>query len=287
MRAAPGDPAIAMLGQYASESALKALRERMGLNDPLLLQYFRYVGDLIRGDLGRSLHSGIPVARQLVHALPYTLQLTFSGILIAVCLGLPLGIFTALRRNSAVDYFGRVFSLAGLSIPSFYLGILLMLGFSVKLDFFPVMGGGELFDFRDNLHHLILPALSLGIVMTAYVTRMTRTSLLEILMEDYVTTARSKGLHERTVVWKHTLRNALIPIAAVIGAYASITIGSSVMVEIVFSRPGLGKMLVGAANQRDYPTVQSLLGIIAFFVVGINLITDILYAWIDPRIRLD
>jgi len=287
VRVAPGDPAIAILGDYATKEAVEALREKMGLNAPLWLQYLRFLGDLFRGDLGKSMISGMPVTAQVAHDLPYTLQLTLSGIIFGALFGVPLGILTALRRNKLADYLGRTFSLAGLSFPTFYLGILLLLLFSIKLGLFPVIGGGDIHDLKDNLYHLFLPALTLGLIMTAYVTRMTRSAILNVLNEDYVRTARSKGLKERIVIYKHALKNALIPIISVIGVYSIVLIGGSIMVEIVFSRPGLGKMMVGAMQQRDYITLQSIMVIYSGFVVLINLLTDLTYGLVDPRIKYD
>lgn len=285
VRVAPGDPAVAALGDYASQEAVEALREKMGLNAPIPVQYFRFLRDLARGDLGKSLITGVSMSQEVARVLPYTLELTIGGILIGSILGIPLGVFTALRRNTLTDYLGRTFSLAGLSVPAFYLGILTMLLFSVKLDLFPVVGGGDIHDLKDNLHHLVLPALVLGLIMTAYITRMSRSAMLNVLSEEYVRTARAKGLQERVVLSRHALRTALIPIVSVIGVYSIVLIGSSVMTEVIFSRPGLGKMMVGAMKQRDYTALQSIMVVYALFVVVINLLTDLAYGLIDPRIR--
>ncbi len=287
VRVLPGDPAVAALGDYASKDAVLALQERMGLNDPLWLQYVRFLGNLLTGDMGTSLVTGYSVGKQVVQALPYTLTLTISAILFGYIFGVPLGISAAVHRNSFIDYFNRIFSLVGLSVPAFYLGVLLMYFFSIRLRLFPVVGAGDPGDLGSLLHHLFLPALSLGLIMTAYVTRMTRSSLLEILREDYIRTAKSKGLAGRVVLYKHALRNALIPIVTLGGLYAVVLIGSSVMVEIVFSRPGLGKMMVGAIQQRDYTTLQSVMALYTVFVVVINLLTDLIYGLIDPRIKYD
>jgi len=284
-RVLPGDPAVAALGDYASKDAVNALRERMGLNVPLWMQYVRFLADLCRGNLGTSMITHYPVAAQIQKALPYSLELTFSAIGFGFLIGIPLGIPAAVRRNSFVDYFNRVFSLMGLSVPAFYLGILLMLLFSIQLKWFPVVGGGELSNLSSNLRHLFLPALSLGLIMTAYVTRMTRSSLLNSLREDYIRTAHAKGLTARVVLFKHALRNALIPIVALGGVYAVVLIGSSVMTEIVFSRPGLGSLMVGAIKQRDYTTLQSVMVFYAVIVAVLNLMTDLVYELIDPRIQ--
>jgi ABC-type dipeptide/oligopeptide/nickel transport system permease component len=196
-------------------------------------------------------------------------------------------VLTALKRNTLTDYLGRTFSLIGVSTPAFFIGILLMLFFSIKLDLFPVVGAREMRNIWDNLYHLILPSVTLGLMMTAYITRTTRSSMLNVLEEDYVRTARAKGLRERIVIYGHALRNALIPVISFIGVYSIVLIGSSVLVEIVFSRPGLGKMMIGSIRQRDYMTLQSVMAIYAGLVVMINLLTDLSYGLVDPRIRRD
>jgi ABC-type dipeptide/oligopeptide/nickel transport system permease component len=285
VRVLPGDPAVAALGDYASKAAVDALRAKLGLNQPLWKQYILFLGDLFRGDLGHSAITGYSVVAQVKRVLPHTLELTVCGILMGYLFGVPLGISAAVKRNTFVDYFNRAFSLVGLSVPAFYLGILLILVFSIMYPIFPVVGAGDFSDMASNLRHLVLPALTLGLLMTAYVTRMTRSSILNILREDYVRTAQAKGLINRIVLYKHVLRNALIPIVALGGLYAVVLIGSSVMVEIVFSRPGLGKLMVGAIKQRDYTTLQSVMVIYAAMVVVINLLTDIVYGLIDPRIK--
>jgi ABC-type dipeptide/oligopeptide/nickel transport system permease component len=285
VRVLPGDPATAALGDYASKDAINALRAKMGLDVPLWLQYLRFLGDLGRGNLGTSIITGYPVSAQMVKVLPYTLSLTFCAIGLGYLFGLPLGLSAAIRRNSFIDYFNRVFSLLGLSIPAFYLGILLILLFSIKIPLFPVVGGGDFYNLKDNLRHLCLPALTLGLLMTAYITRMSRSSILNILGEDYVRTAHAKGVPENRVLYKHVLRNALIPVVALGGLYAVVLIGSSVMVEIVFSRPGLGTLMVGAIKQRDYTTLQSVMVVYTVIVVLINLVTDLIYGLIDPRIK--
>jgi len=287
VRVAPGDPAVAALGDYASKEAVEALREKMGLNAPLYVQYFQFLAGLFRGDLGRSLINSRPVASQIASVFPYTLELTTTGIIFGSLLGIPLGILTALRRNRLVDYIGRVFSLVGLSVPSFYLGILLLLLFSLKFNLFPVVGGGDLSNLGETLYYLFLPALTLALIMMSYVTRMARSSILNILNEDYVRTARAKGLREWLVIYKHVLRNALLPLLSIVGMFSIVLIGSSVMTEVVFSRPGLGKMMVGAMKQRDYIMLQSIMVIFSSLVVFINLITDLAYGFTDPRIRYD
>ncbi len=285
VRVIPGDPATAALGDYASKQAVEALRERMGLNDPLPVQYLRSLGELLRGDFGESMITGLPVSEQVRYVLPYSLELAVFAILIGVAFGVPIGVYTAVKRNTIVDHLGRIFSLAGLSVPAFYLAVLMMLIFAVKLDIFPATGGGDLDDWADNLKHLVLPGITLGLIMTASVTRLTRSAMLNVLSEDYIRTARSKGLKERTVIFKHALRSAMIPVLSVIGIWIVGVIGSSVTTEMVFVRPGLGKMLVGAILQRDYTTLQSLIIIYAAMVAVVNLLTDWTYGLVDPRVR--
>jgi ABC-type dipeptide/oligopeptide/nickel transport system permease component len=285
VRIIPGDPAQAALGDYASEEAVEALRERMGLNEPLYTQYFRYLGGLVRGDLGDSLITGSSISEQVAYVLPYTLELTFASVLVGTVLGIPLGMLTAVKRNSFLDYAGRVLSLAGLSIPAFYFAILLIFVFSVRLGLLPSVGGGDLTeDPLGSLKYLVLPAMTLGLIMTTSITRLTRSAMLNVLSEDYVRTARAKGLAEGVVMFKHALRSALLPIVSVTGLWIASLIGDSVLTEYVFSRPGLGKMLVGAIQQRDYTALQSVMVIYAAFVVIVNLITDLTYGLLDPRV---
>ncbi|MCP4165682.1 MAG: ABC transporter permease [Chloroflexi bacterium] len=284
VRIIPGDPATAALGDYASQEAVEALRERMGLNDPLYVQYFQFLSDLAHGDLGTSMITGKEISELIRQVLPYTLELTGTAILIGAMLGVPIGVYTARHANTSSDYIGRIISLAGLSVPAFYLGILVMLLFAVKIEIFPAVGGGDLSDFSDNIMHLALPALTLGLIMTASVTRLTRSAMLNVLQDDYIRTARAKGLKERTVVMRHALRSALVPIVSIIGIWAASLVADSVLTETVFARPGLGKMLVGSIMQRDYTALQSVMVIYTLFVVGINLITDIIYTVVDPRV---
>ncbi|OGK77988.1 MAG: glutathione ABC transporter permease [Candidatus Rokubacteria bacterium GWC2_70_16] len=285
IRMVPGDPAVALLGSHASAAAIEALRERLGLNQPLHVQYLQFLRGALRGDLGVSLMSGRPVWEHLWNVLPYTIDLTLASVLIGVALGLPLGIVSALYRNRFLDLATRVLSLLGLSLPAFFTAILLMLAFSIRLGLFPVISEGRLDDPLDRLHHLVLPALSLGLIMMTYVTRATRAAMLEVLGEDYIRTARAKGLSERVVVLYHALRNALISIVTVVGLYLGILIGNSVLTEIVFNRPGLGKLIVGALEERDYNVLQGLMVFYAFLVVVINLITDLAYGLCDPRVK--
>jgi ABC-type dipeptide/oligopeptide/nickel transport system permease component len=286
VRVIPGDPATAALGDYASKEAVEALRQRMGLNEPLPLQYLHFLVGLARGDLGVSMITGSSIREQITHALPYTIELTVVAIVIGALFGVPAGVHAAVRRNRLADYLSRVLSLTGLSVPAFYLGILLVLLFAIRLQWLPAVGGGGgQEDPAETARHLALPALTLGLVMTASVARLTRSAMLNVLGQDYVRTARAKGLRERVVRLRHALRSALIPIVSITGIWAVSLIGDSVTVEVVFARPGLGKMMVGAILQRDYTALQSIMVVYTAFVVAINLATDLVYGWVDPRIR--
>lgn len=285
MRVMPGDPAYAILGEEAPPEALEEFRRNWGLDRPLLQQFAAYIGGLLTGDLGMSMANRQPILPQILRALPYTLDLTIAGSIIGLMLGVPLGVITARHRNRSFDYVGRIVSLAGLSVPSFYLGILLIFFLSFKYQWFPVIGGGDLNDAWSRLYHLVLPALSVGLSQTAYITRVTRSSFLEVINADFVQTARAKGLKEQPVMFKHALRNALVPVVSVTGIYIGILIGSSILVTIVFNRPGLGKLMVGAISTHDYTMLQSIMAIYAGIIVIVNLATDLAYGLVDPRIR--
>lgn len=285
IRIVPGDPAMVVLGDQASTEALEALRERMGLNVPLIEQYFTFLFNALRGDLGLSLLSGKSVLGEVMEVLPYTIDLTAAGVLIGVAFGVPLGVLTAVYRNSVTDYIIRIFSLFGLSFPAFYSAILLILVFAIQFQFFPVISDPDLSDYSQRLEHLILPALNLGLIMVAYITRSTRSSMLEVLREDYVRTAKAKGVPRFVVITRHALKNALIPIVTVIGLYLGVLIGNSVLTEIVFNRPGLGKLILDALSERDYTLLQGVMVIYAFIIVLVNLITDLTYGFVDPRVK--
>jgi ABC-type dipeptide/oligopeptide/nickel transport system permease component len=284
VRVLPGDPAIAMLGGNASEEALKALREQLGLNLPLWKQYALFLRDVINLELGTSMITGASVMVMTSRALIYTADLVFVSMVLSILIGIPLGLLTAVKRNSWIDYLGRLFALLGLSVPDFFLGILLILFFSVELNLLPVIGGGSA-ETGMRLIHLILPSLTLGLIVAAFITRMTRSTLLEIMGRQYIKVAHAKGVSERVVIYKHALRNALVSIVTVIGIYINILLGGTVLVETVFNRPGLGKLIVGAIMQRDYVVLQSALMIFSLFVVLVNLAMDIAYRMIDPRIE--
>ncbi len=285
VRVAPGDPAIVILGESASAQALEQLRQQLGLDKPLLHQYLDFMGSILQGDFGRSMISNQPVLHEVWRVLPYTIELTLAAIIVGIVLGLPLGVVAARYRNTWIDFSIRFFSLLGLSFPAFISAILLLLAFSIQLPWFPVIGEASYADPMKRAAALVLPALNLGLIMVAYITRVTRSSMLTVISEDYIRTARAKGVPARMVVWRHTLRNALIPIVTVIGLYLGVLIGNSVLTEMVFNRPGLGKLIVIALNARDYTTLQAMLVIYALVIVLANLLTDLLYGVIDPKVR--
>ena len=284
-RVIPGDPAAVILGDSASREALDNLRQRLGLNQPLSRQYIGFITDALKGNLGKSLVSGTPVMKEVMNVLPYTIDLTIAGVIIGVVFGVPLGVLTAVYRNSAIDFVTRIASLLGLSFPAFYSAILLIIVFALQLGWFPVLSSGDLSNPVERLHHLILPGVNLGLIMVAYVTRATRSSMLEVLREDYIRTAKAKGLPGVVILFRHAIRNALIPIITVIGLYLGVLVGNSVLTEIVFNRPGLGKLIIGALNQRDYSMLQGLMVVYGFIIVLTNLITDLTYGFSDPRVK--
>ncbi|CAM3625505.1 Glutathione ABC transporter permease [Bordetella sputigena] len=285
VRIAPGDPAIVILGENATRAAIEQLHRQLGLDLPLWRQYLDFMGSVLTGDLGRSMITNRPVLSEVARVLPYTIELTVAAIVIGVAVGLPLGVIAARYRNRALDFAIRCLSLLGLSFPAFISAILLLLLFSIQLKWLPVIGEASYADPGKRAAALVLPALNLGLIMVAYITRVTRSSMLNVIGEDYIRTARAKGVPARFVVWRHTLRNALIPIVTVIGLYLGVLIGNSVLTEIVFNRPGLGKLIVIALNSRDYPTLQAMLVIYAFVIVLANLLTDLMYGVIDPKVR--
>ena len=284
LRVVPGDPAVAALGTDATAETLKVLRMEMGLDRPLHIQFFDYVGGLLKGDLGRSLVTRTSIRKEIGEALPYTLSYAISSMIVAIVFGVLLGVITAVRRNTTIDYFGRIFSLAGLSLPEFYLGLLLMFFLAVKLDFLPAVGAGDFSHPGELIRHLILPTLTGGLVMTAYITRLTRSAILDVIREDYIVTARAKGLRESVVIFRHALKNALVSIVTIVGMYFGLLLAGSIMVEIIFARPGIGKLLLSAIKQNDYNVVQSVILVFYFTIMIVNLITDLIYALIDPRI---
>jgi len=284
---APGDPAELMLGDYTgvTPQVLADMRERLGLDRPLPVQYVSYVTSVLRGDLGRSFRTNQPVLSEIATQTPFTLILAAAGVLLAVLIGVPSGIVTALRRNTTVDYITTTVAMLWLASPSFWFAILLIYFLSYKLGWFPVFGAGTWGDWRSLAIHLILPAAAIGVRSAALISRMTRSSMLEVLHQDYVRTARAKGLADWAVVYRHALRNAAIPVITIIGLDIAYLLGGAVVTETVFARPGLGKLVVDAIYSRDYPTVQGAIMVFAMGILVVNLLVDLSYAIVDPRIR--
>lgn len=275
----PGDPVEVMLGESASGADREALRDALGLNLPLSVQYLDYLAGLMQLDLGTSIHFRRPVTELLLERLPATGLLAAATLLVTVLLALPLGIMAAVRRNTAWDSGAMGFSMLGVSIPNFWLGPLLILVFSLWLGWFPVSG-------QSGFGSVVLPALTLGTGLTAVLSRMVRSSMLEVLGEDYIRTARAKGLPPYRVVLQHGLRNALLPVITLLGLQLGALLAGAVITETVFSWPGVGLLMIEAIQSRDYPVVQACVLLISLSYVIVNLLTDIAYAWVDPRIRL-
>ncbi len=284
MRILPGDPAIAALGDMATAEQLQLFREKMGLNAPLWLQFINFVIGVVTLDFGTSMMNNKDVLGLILYNLPFTIELTVVSVLMGVTVGVPLGVLAATNRNKWPDSGVRIFSLIGYAIPDFYLGALLLITFALNLGWFPINGGGE--GFLDRMHHVFLPALTLAFVKAAFIGRLTRTSLLEVLSKDFVRTARAKGAKESRVIYRHGLRNALLPLTTGLGLSTLATLSGSVAIELVFNRPGIGKLLISAISERDYAVIQGGVVVFAMFVVLINLLMDLLYIIVDPRIRM-
>ncbi len=275
----PGDPVEVMLGEGSQAADREALRQALGLDRPWSVQLVQYLEGLLRLDLGISLYSRRPIADILLERLPATLELAAAGLLVAVLIALPLGIVAALRRGTAWDAGAMGFAMLGVSIPNFWMGPLLILVFSLWLGWLPVSG-------REGPASLVLPALTLGTAMAAILSRMIRATLLEVLGEDYVRTARAKGLSWSRVVWRHAMPNALLPIITLLGLQLGALLTGAVITEIVFSWPGIGQLVIESIHRRDYPVVQACVLLISLTYVAVNTLTDLCYAWLDPRISL-
>lgn len=324
LRLIPGDPAVAMLGEHAAEENVERIREQLGLNRPLFLdrealdegdlagfvdtQYIRYLSRLVQGDLGDSIHRRIPIANELRTRFPATIELALVSMLIAVVIGVPAGIISAARRNSAIDLTTMFGSLIGVSMPIFWLGLMLIMLFAVILQWLPAGGRlnptveletitnfyiidsiitGNTEALVNTLRHLILPAIALATIPLAIIARMTRSSMLEVLQEDYVRTAHAKGLREGVVLFRHALKNAFLPVITVIGLQTGILLAGAILTETIFSWPGIGKWVYDSILGRDYPVVQSGTLLIAFVFVVVNLLVDLSYGFLDPRIHYD
>ncbi len=283
----PGDPATVMLGPRATPEIIEEVRAKMWLDRPIYIQLLRFLYNILRGDLGTDVLNYMPVNYLVFNALPHTILLAASSIIIASLIGIPLGTYAAAYKNSLIDKITGLMSISMIAIPSFLAGVLFLLFFSVYLDWFPAMGGGTEGDIISQVWHLILPASSLALGWIGYLARIMRASVLEEMTEDYVRTARSKGLKELTVIFKHVLRGALIPVIAVIGVGFGNLLGGAVITEIIFHRPGLGTLIYNAIQSRNYPIVQGGLIIAVFLYSIINLFADLSYSFIDPRVRND
>ena len=286
VRVTPGDPAAVMLGPDATAQDIADLRTQLGLDRSLGVQYLYYMGQLLRGDLGQSIFLNMPVTSALLDRAEPTFFLTLFSLLIASAIALPIGIYAAYRRGSIFDQAATALAMLAASIPSFWLGLIMMQVFAVRFDLFPVSGyGGPGSTFAERMYHLTLPAFALGIVSSALVLRFTRASMLDVLGDDYIRTARAKGLIERRVILKHALKNALIPILTVVGLTAAVLVSGAVVTETVFGLPGIGNLVVSAVLRRDYPVIQGALLVIAALYVLINFAIDMLYLLVDPRVR--
>jgi peptide/nickel transport system permease protein len=306
VRAIPGDPAQLLLGQQATQAQVEQVRENMGLDKPVIVQYGIFLADALRGDLGSSIVTGRPVTTELLARLPATLELTAFAMLVAILVGVPVGVISAVKQYSLLDKFTSVLALTGISMPIFWLAMILIVIFFVNLGWLPFPGrlstgyavtsitGLVLVDslltlnfaaFWDGLKHLILPAIALGTIPMAVIMRMTRSSMLEVMGEDYVRTARAKGVVPRRVIFKHALRNAMLPTVTVIGLQAGLLMGGAVITETIFSWPGVGQIAYDSVNRRDYAMIQGVVLYGATLFVLVNLLVDVLYAVLDPRVR--
>ncbi|PTX64281.1 peptide/nickel transport system permease protein [Melghirimyces profundicolus] len=302
----PGDPAQLMLYPRGTPEQVEALREQLGLNDPMAVQYFNWLKDALFFDFGKSVSTGSSVISEISSRFAATVELALSALSIAVVVGIPLGVIAARKKNSLIDYLCITFSLGGVSIPVFWLGLMLIFVFAATLGWLPVSGRismdsgmqivtgfylldalliGNLYAFGDAVKHLILPAVALSTIPLAMVVRITRSSMLEVLSQDYMKTARAKGIPGRLIIYKHALRNALIPVVTVLGIQIGSLMGGSILTETVFSWPGLGSLIIDSINDRDYPVIQGVVFLATLIMIVVNLIVDVLYAYLDPRIR--
>jgi len=306
MHVIPGDPVqLIFSGTGASPEQREAMRHALGLDRPLPVQYVNYVSNAIRGDLGESIHFKQPVAELILERMPATIELTLASLFIALLVAFPLGIISALKRNSILDHIAMTGATLGISLPTFWVGILLIMLVAVNLDWLPGFGrisyevhlekvtGFHLIDslltwnlpaFKNSLAHLVLPALALGIATATFTTRLIRSSMLEVVSQDYVVTARGKGLAEWTILNRHMLRNALIPVVTLIGVMIGALLGGAVVTETIFAWPGIGRLVIQAINNRDFPVVQGVVLFFALIRLIINFVTDVIYVWLDPRI---
>ena len=307
MHIAPGDPVTLLLGDDATPADIERTRREWGLDRPLLVQYWDFLSRAVTGDFGRSLKFNEPVMKLITERLPATLELAFASLCVAILISVPLGVYSAIKHNSLLDHAGMSIALIGVSLPNFWLGIMMIYFLGGQLNLLPVAGrieygieiksitglylvdtliAGNLTAFWSVLKHLLMPAVTLGTALAAIVTRISRSSVLEVMRQDYVTTARAKGLSEKVVIWRHILRNALITIVTILGLQLGALLNGSVITETVFSYPGIGDLLIQSISARDYKLTQVLILMFAIIYFAVNLLVDLLYSWIDPRIKL-
>ncbi|MBI1801910.1 MAG: ABC transporter permease [Chloroflexi bacterium] len=282
----PGDPALLMLGEEANPQVLAALRHDLGLDQPIPVQYLTWVSKVLSGDLGRSVRTNQPVLEAIIQRLPPTIELTLLAMLVSLSIAIPTGIISATRRNSASDLISTTLALLGVSMPNFFLAILLIFIFSLKLRWLPPIGFTPIAqDLVGNLRGMILPSITLGAATAAVVARLTRSSLLEVLGQEYIRTARAKGLAERMVIYGHALKNAMIPVVTIVGLQIGALLGGAIITETIFVLPGVGRLVVDSIFQRDFPLVQGVVLFLSLVFLVANLVVDILYSFLDPRIR--
>ncbi len=274
----PGDPVRIMLQDVGSPEQVARVRQQLGLDRPIYIQYVSFVTRALQGDFGRSIHTRRPVAQEIRFRIPFTVRMAVAATLVAIVLGIVLGAIAAMHHQSALDYGTMVIALAGVSLPSFWFGLVLILVFSLHLRWLPPTGA-------DSLLHLILPAITLGSGAAAIIARLTRSSMLEVLRQDYIRTARAKGVTDRRMIYRHALKNAMIPVVSIVGLQFASLLGGAVIVETVFGWPGIGRLAVDAIFNRDIPVIQAVVLVAAVIFVLVNLIVDLLYGWLDPRIR--
>ena len=308
LRLIPGDPAHLLVGELASPQEVATIREKFGLDRSYAYQYFIYISNLLRGDMGTSIRSSVPISQEIFIRFLATVELSIAAMLLSSFIGIMAGVVSSVRQYSIIDYSSMVLALVGISMPIFWLGLMLMYLFSVKWGILPMMGrftmgleyssitgfvmmdsllSGNLHLFLNSSKHLVLPAFTLATIPTAIIARMTRSSMLEVMSKDYIRTARAKGLNRRSVIFKHALKNAFLPISTVIGLNFGLLLGGAVLTETIFSWPGLGRYVVDSLLARDYPAVQGCILFFAVIMVIVNLAVDILYFYLDPRVRID
>ncbi|MFN2362941.1 MAG: nickel ABC transporter permease [Halarsenatibacteraceae bacterium] len=280
MHLTPGDPVQIMLGDFAQPAQVELMRENLGLNDPIHIQYFNFIKNSLQGNFGRSIHYDRPVIDLITARVGFTINLSLAGLIVSYLIAFPAGIISAIKRNTLIDDFSMVLALLGISMPNFWLGMMLMLVFSLRFRLLPATGVG-------TLSHLVLPAITVGTAGAALATRLIRSSMLEVINKDYIRTARAKGLRERVVIFKHALKNAILPVLTIIGLRLGFILSGSVITEIVFARPGLGRLMVDSIFRRDYLVVQASVLLVSITVLIVNLIIDLVYGLIDPQIRYD